>query len=178
MKTITQNEIINELYLALISPPRMVVVNYIEPQVNYGFDDKPNFTYCREHNIKCVDIGRRGGTFVVNKGDIGIGIVVKTLDNSKGFEIQDKFIEYLKSKGFNVVLNNNDILIDGYKCFAWSSHYYKEYDALFISMHFTMSVNIDLIKEICTKPMNKVPKGFLDFGITREEILEFIEGVI
>ena len=178
MKVITQNEIPHELHEALTTPPRQVIVNYTDAQVNYGFDEKPNFDYCRQHNIDCVDIGRRGGAFVVNKGDIGIGIVVKTLDNSKALDIEEKFVQHLKEKGFNVTQDSNDVLIDGYKVFAWASHYYKEYDALFMSIHFTMSVDVELIQKICTKPMNKVPKGLSDFGLTREDILSFIERTV
>ena len=178
MRIVTQKDLINELHLGLLNPPRLSIVDYTDIQVNYGFDAKPNFDYCQKYNIDCVDIGRRGGAFVVNKGDIGIGIVVKTLDNSKALDIEEKFVQYLKEKGFNVTQDSNDVLIDGYKVFAWASHYYQEYDALFITVHFTMSVNIELIKQICTKPMTKVPKGLPDFGLTREDIFKFIEGVV
>ena len=172
---VTQNEIVSELQAGLKNPNRTAIVMYEETQVNYGFDAKPNFEYCKEHNIECVDIGRRGGAFVVNKGDIGLGYVGYGLDNTVGELISRKFTEHLKDKGLNAEERDNDILIDGYKVFGWASNYYKEYDAIYITCHFTISVDLELIQKICTKPMNKTPKGLSEFGISREEIIEFIE---
>ena len=177
MKIITQDEILNELESGLKEQSRSVIVEYISPQVNYGFDDKPNFQYCENNNITCVNIGRRGGTFVINKGDVGFGNVSKGLDNTVGERIYETFVAYLRNKGFNASQNSNDILIDGYKVFGWASHYYKDFDATYITVHFTMSVDLELIRNICTKPMNKVPKGLVEFGITREEVIEFLKSL-
>ena len=175
MNYVTQNDLISELQAGLKKQPRTALVNYTERQVNYGFAEKPNFEYCAKHNIPCVDMGRMGGAFVINKGDIGLGHIAKGLDNSVGFDIYYKFTEYLKQKGLNAESKDNDILIDGYKVFGWASYHYQNADATFITCHFTMSVDLDLINAICTKPMNKVPKGLSDFGITREEVIQFLE---
>ena len=175
IKTITQNEVLYELRDGLQKQSKMVIVEYDNMQVNYGFDAKPNFEYCQAHNIPCVDIGRRGGAFVVNKGDIGFGYITAGLDNTVGELLYNKFAEYLKTKGLNAETKDNDVLIDGYKVFGWASNYYKEYDAIYITCHFTMSVDLELIRNVCTKPINKTPKGLSEFGISREEIIEFIE---
>lgn len=174
MKIITQNEVLEELRDGLINQSKCVIVEYTNNQVNYGFDAKPNFEYCQAHNIPCVDIGRRGGAFVVNKGDIGFGYITNGLDNTIGELLYNKFAEYLRAKGLNAEAKDNDVLIDGYKVFGWASNYYKEYDAIYITCHFTISVDLELIKNVCTKPMNKIPKGLSDFGISREEVKEFI----
>lgn len=178
MRIVTQDDLVSELQAGLRNPNRISLVDYTKNQVNYGFDAKPNFEYCWKHNIDCVDIGRRGGAFVVNKGDWGIGYVGKGLDNSIGEYVYKSFERYLKDKGLNAEAVDNDILIDGYKVFGWASHYYKDYDAIFITMHFTMSVDIELIKNICTKPMSKTPKGLQEFGFTRQDIKDFIENTI
>ena len=34
----------------------------------------------------------------------------------------------------------------------------------------SMNVNLDHIKAICKKPMEKVPKGLSEYGITTEEV--------
>ena len=174
MRIITQNDINKELLKGLQNPPRRAIVDYINNQVNYGYDEKPNFEYCKNNNIDCVDIGRRGGAFVVNKGDVGVGLIVPNLDNTEGELIYHKFVEYLKNKWLNAEAVSNDILIDGYKVFGWSSNYYSQYNATFISIHFTMSANLELIKKVCIKPMNKVPKGLSEFGVTRNEVLQFL----
>lgn len=178
MKIITQNEVLEELKDGLKKQTKCVIVEYTENQVNYGFDDTPNFEYCKQNNIECVNIGRRGGTFVVNNGDIGFGYITKGLDNTIGELIYNDFANYLRAKGLNVKKVANDILVDGYKVFGWASHYYKDFDAIYITAHFTLSVNLELINNICTKPMNKIPKGLLDFGVTREEIKHFIISVL
>jgi lipoate-protein ligase A len=177
MKIITQNQVLKELEDGLRTQSRCVIVEYTNNQVNYGFDDKPNFEYCRRYDIACVDIGRRGGTFVVNKGDIGFGYITKGLDNTVGNLLYNKFAEYLKSRGLNAETKNNDVLVDGYKVFGWASHYYKEYDAIYITAHFTLTVDVELIKNVCTKPMNKVPRGLTDFGIMREDIIDFLNSL-
>lgn len=174
MKIITQNAVLEELKDGLQKQTKCVIVEYTTNQVNYGFDDKPNFEYCEQNNIACVNIGRRGGTFVVNKGDIGFGYITKGIDNTVGELIYNKFAEYLTNKNLDVEKKGNDILVNGYKVFGWASNYYQEYDAIYITAHFTLSVDIDLINNVCTKPMNKVPKGLNDFGISQEEILEFL----
>ena len=178
MKTITQNEILYELQDGLKTQSKCVIVEYTENQVNYGFDDQPNFQYCEQNNIECVNIGRRGGTFVVNKGDIGFGYITKGLNNTMGELLYNEFAKYLKAKGLNVEQVSNDILVDRYKVFGWASNYYKDFDAIYITAHFTLSVNIELINNICAKPMNKVPKGLGEYGITANEVKEFINAFV
>lgn len=178
MNIITEKEIISELKAGLQNPNRTALVLYENTQINYGFDDKPNFEYCKQHNLAFVDIGRRGGAFVVNAGDVGLGHVAKGLNNDFGELLYSAFLKFLLSKGLNAIATENDILINGYKVFGWASHYYKDYDATFITIHFSMSVDLDMIKSVCIKPMHKVPKGLNDFGIYREDIIQLIENVV
>lgn len=175
MKIINQNQVLGELADGLKTQSRCVIVKYTQPQVNYGFDDKPNFKYCDEANIPCVDIGRRGGTFVVNKDDLGFGFITKGVDNRIGELLYNEFFEFLKSRGLNVEQISNDILVDGYKVFGWASHYYQEFGAIYITSHITLSVDVELIKKVCIKPMVKVPKGLNDFGVQQKEVIEFLE---
>lgn len=175
MKTITQNEILKELDDGLQNQSTCVIVEYTADQVNYGFDDKPNFDYCDKHNIPCIDIGRRGGTFVINKGDIGFGFIEKGCTNRMGEIVYNRFAQYLLSRGLNVSQCSNDVLVDGYKVFGWASHYYREFDAIYITIHFTLSVSIELIENICTKKINKIPKGLNDFGVTKQDVIDFLK---
>lgn len=177
MKIITENEIQNELNIKLKQQSGFDVVLYENNIVNYGFDDEPNFDYCKANNIPCICIGRNGGTFYINAGDIAVGYVAKGLDNSFGLYLNDKFVKYLKSKKLNAVLDNNDILINGYKVFGWSSHYFTEFDATLIVCHFTMSVDLERIKNICKKSMIKIPKGLTEYKIKTDDILNFIKNI-
>lgn len=178
MKVITQNEVLEELKDGLQKQTKCVIVEYTADQVNYGFDDTPNFEYCKDNHIECVNIGRRGGTFVVNKGDIGFGYITKGLDNRVGELMYNEFADYLMGKGLNINQVSNDILVDGYKVFGWASNYYKDFDAIYITAHFTLSVNLELINNICKKPMQKEPKGLSEFGINPNEIKDFIRSTM
>ena len=149
MKTITQNQVLKELEDGLKTQSRCVIVEYTADQVNYGFDAKPNFEYCQKHDIPCVNIGRRGGAFVVNKGDLGFGYIEQGCNNKIGEAIYDRFVQFLLNKGLNATQCSNDVLINGYKVFGWASHYYKDFDAIYITAHFTLSVDVELIKNVC-----------------------------
>ena len=177
MKTITQNQVLKELEDGLKTQSRCVIVEYTADQVNYGFDAKPNFEYCQKHDIPCVNIGRRGGAFVVNKGDIGFGYIEQGCNNKIGEAIYDRFVQFFLNKGLNATQCSNDVLINGYKVFGWASHYYKDFDAIYITAHFTLSVDVELIKNVCTKEMNKVPKGLNDFGIIKQDVISFLEQI-
>lgn len=38
-------------------------------------------------------------------------------------------------------------------------------------------MGIELIKNVYTKPMNKVPRGLTDFGIMRDDIIDFLNSL-
>lgn len=174
MKIIKMQDMLYEIKEGLKNKYTACLVKYDKQCVNYGFDDKPNFDYCTKNNIECLDIGRRGGTFAINKGDIALGYITESCDNTLGELVYNKFAQYLKDKGLDAVAVSNDILIDGYKVLGWASNYYENYNAIFITLHFTMSVDLEFIKNVCTKSMNKVPKGLSEFGITEDEVINFI----
>lgn len=108
-----------------------------------------------------------GGTIVGNKGDIAFAHFSHH-DNGWMENFIEHFLDWLKGKGLNAVYESNDILVDGYKvCGMCVTRYGRiDYTAGFISMN----VNLDHIKAICKKPMNKVPKGLSEYGITTEEV--------
>ena len=175
MIIVTQNEINNEIAKGLINPNRFVLVDYSNTQVNYGLGEKPNFDYCDKNNIPCVDIGRRGGAFAINKGDLGFGCAVPTLNNDIGERMTKSLLEFLIDKGLNAEIHENDVLVDGFKVYGWASNYYKEYDVLVVMCHFSISVDLEMIKGACLKTMNKVPKGLSEFGIGREDVSNIIK---
>jgi lipoate-protein ligase A len=84
-----------------------------------------------------------------------------------------KIVELAVLKGYNAVIEKNDLLIEGYKTASYS--YRPVLGGTYVAMHLSMSVNIDLIKNVCKKPMVKVPKGLNDFDIVEEDILKIIE---
>lgn len=108
-----------------------------------------------------------GGTIVGNKGDIAFAHFSHP-DNGWHNKFIAYFLDWLKRKGLNAEYVSNDIVIDGYKvCGMCVTRYGRiDYTAGFISVN----TNLEHIKQICKKPMVKVPKGLSEYGITTEEV--------
>ena len=44
----------------------------------------------------------------------------------------------------------------------------------FYGAHISFSVDLEQIESVCTKPMEKIPAGLNEFGVTREEVEEWL----
>ena len=157
----------------IIKEQRECVV-YGVPYNNYVFvgrntEDQYNKEYCEQHNIELLQFPNQGGVIVLSSGDFDIGHFSKDHDTGFNFKFAEVFINYLKNKGINASLEGNDILIDNkYKCGSFSSRIYGE--ILYSAFHISIGMNLDLISNICTKPMVKIPKGLREYGIDTEEV--------
>lgn len=122
---------------------------------------------CNALGYEVVETYNNGSTVVHSKGDILFGHFYEP-DN----DWKDKFVAYLvdwlKSKGLNAEYVKNDVLVDGYKVCGMAITRYGRID--YTGGFISMNVNLDHIKAICKKPMEKVPKGLSDYGITTEEV--------
>lgn len=133
---------------------------------------------CEKLGYDVVESYNNGGTILANKGDI----IFSHLDEPENGWLNSfiaHFVGWLKAKGLNTVYENNDILVDGYKVCGTCITRYGRID--FSSAYIGINTNLDHIKAICKKPMNKVPKGLSEYGITTEEVeqmfLEFCKEV-
>lgn len=114
-----------------------------------------------------------GGSLVVSQGDIEIGILVpESLGNETLIQFVNLLMSFLQDKGLSAEFNGNDILIDGYKV-AGTAQITRNSFA-YVACHISLNPNIELIQQICTKKMEKTPKGLSEFGLTTEEITEFL----
>ena len=131
---------------------------------------------CTEYGYGVYESFNNGGTILASIGDIMFSHVGE-IENKWIFRFADYFIEWLKAKGLNAVYEDNDILIDGYKVCGLCITRYGRID--FSSGFIGINTNLEHIKQICRKPMKKVPKGLSEYGITSEEIermfLDFCE---
>lgn len=143
-------------YLTVESP---VVGVYRKAQV----DEKT----CNALGYEVVETYNNGSTVVHSKGDILFGHFAE-IENDWYNRFVDYFVNWLKAKGLNADFVSNDIVVDGYKiCGMCTTRYGRiDYTGGFISM----SVNLDHIKAICKKPMEKVPKGLSEYSITTQEV--------
>ena len=133
---------------------------------------------CDVLGYEIVESYNNGGTILATKGDI----IFSHLDEPNNgwlFKFVEYFVDWLKSKGLNATFEDNDVLVDGYKVCGICITRYGRID--FSSAILTVNLNLEHVRQICKKPMKKVPKGLSYYGITTKEVeqmfLEFCNEV-
>lgn len=135
--------------------------------------DGINEDACEELGYTVLDTRHTGGVVVVNEGDMSV-IQFGEIGNDWMRRFADYLIERYKEKGLDATFDGNDVLIDGYKISGLSATPYGHIQ--YSTIHIGINTNLDHIKAICKKPMNKVTKGLSEYGITTDEIEEmFLE---
>ena len=147
-----------------------------EKSVFVNAPDTINEDVCTEHSYTILDTRHTGGVVVVNEGDISV-IHFGEIGNNWMHQFALYLIEWYKSKGLNATYEDNDVMIDGYKISGLSATPYDHIQ--YSTIHIGVNTNLRHIKDICKKPMIKIPKGLSEYGITTEEVeqvfLEFCE---
>lgn len=122
---------------------------------------------CDELGYEIVESYNNAGTIVSNSGDVLIGHFAQP-ENGWYDRFITHFLEWLKSKGLNAEFVSNDIVVDGYKVCGMCITRYGRID--YTGGIISMNVKLDHIRQICRKPMMKVPKGLSEYGITTAEV--------
>lgn len=141
--------------------------------VNYGNSEDINKEYCDINNIPYFYIDRVGGTIVLFQGNV-VGDAIYAIESA---DIVSDFIKeftaYLTGFGLSSNFDGNDILVDNKKIVGLV---YKPIIKNYYYFGVSISINADinLIKNICTKPMKKIPGALSDYGITTDEVMEFV----
>ena len=122
---------------------------------------------CKSLGYDIYEAYYNGGTLVANAGDLAFAHFY-SVDNEWRERFVRYFINWLVGRGLNAEYDRNDILVDGYKvCATCVTRYGRiDYTTIFVGM----STNLEHIKQICKKRMEKVPKGLSEYGITSEEV--------
>lgn len=126
-----------------------------------------NEDVCIEEGYTVLDTKHTGGVVVVSKGDMSV-VHFGEIGNKYLEDFAMYLIERYKERGLNATYEDNDVLIDGYKISGLSSTPYGHIQ--YSTIHVGINTNLDHIKQICRKPMKKVPKGLSEYGITSEEV--------
>ena len=138
--------------------------------------DSVNEDACAEHGYMVLETMHSGGAVVVSEGDVSV-IHFGSLINDWMLKFAQYLIDQYKAKGLNATYEGNDVLIDGYKISGLSFSRYNRIK--YSTIHIGINTDLDHVKAICKKPMEKVPKGLSDYGITTEEVvqmfLDFLE---
>ena len=174
MKTLRQ--LINDHASGIVS------VYTTETCVHHGQDPSKflDVQLCKELNIPIYDYDSYGGNIIATEGDYSIALLIPSfIDISAQF-----FLEHIKiilEKYFtNVIIQDNDIILDGNKVVGVTSFGNDEF--FFVIAHFSMSSKEDLIYELCGEPVsNKIP-GYIDTDVLSteqlmEDILSWLQGL-
>ena len=155
----------------------LVVFRPTELCVMITVSDTGNKEFMESNGIKAYRMGTGGGCIVAFPDNLEIGLFTKNLESTFLERATEKVVDFLKGKGLNIILDNNDVLVDGtYKVFSTSKMTYNE-TLLLGAIHVSINCDAELVDKICTKPMKKIPKGLSEYGITSDEMLDLIVGV-
>lgn len=148
-----------------------------QPLVFKSKQGEINQDYCNEHGINICQSFNMGGIIVANAGDVDMAIL-----KEEGWDVGEKVLaavkEAFKDRIPNLSIDSNDLLSEGkYKIMSYASINANN-KLIYTCFHISFNPDIEAIKNICVKPMNKIPKGFNAFDITREEILVFLEKLL
>ena len=145
--------------------------------IAYGIQDSPvvlthrktqvDEEVCKELGYAVYEAFNNGGTILTEEGDVELGHWYSP-ENGWRDRFVSYFVDWLKSKDLNAVYEDNDVLVDGYKVCGTCITRYGRID--YTGIHIGINTNLDHIKAICRKPMQKVPKGLSEYGITSEEV--------
>ena len=175
MKILEFKQYIKELPSLLKNKNDKVLVLSDKTYILNGLYPSCNYDYCKKHNLEILETQHFGGTIVNGNNDVCIGLYndCNDLDIQVGYVFMRKIISFLKSKGLDIVEDENDVIIDGYKTASWMS---TDIDGcMYTAIHIPFNLDMDLIKNVCTKEMVKVPKGLDEFGIDRNEMIEYLK---
>ena len=118
-----------------------------------------------------------GGSIVCFPGDLSLCMIWR-----QGCDPADRWMRIcarlLEERGAAVTFDHNDVLADGRKVASWANAGLPDGWMQTVA-HFSVNVDLGLIRKLCTKPMIKTPGALSEYGITAEmlwgEIRELIE---
>ena len=162
------DDILKYIHEGIISKKQSILFNIPTKVGIYTGSDNFNEIYCKKNNISILHLGYQGGTIVFSESDLGIALFLN--DEIDASILRDKLSEYI-SKNFKTNnIDKTDILINGYKVAGITPM--KKGNKFIYLFQISYSVNLDLIKNICTKEMKKTPKGLNNYGVlTRSDLI-------
>lgn len=145
---------------------------YYSPNQTTAFVGFRNFVdkdKTQEYGVKVVELNNEGGVIISDKGSLIIGAF---FDEANDFQktLAIRICEKIIKNGYKAEIIGNDIIVeDEFKVASFSSRRFGK--TLFGSFQISFTVNMELIKALCTKPMRKIPRGLNYYNIYFDEIL-------
>lgn len=157
-----------DVMLKLISSkkPGVLLMN-TDITVVYHGSEEFNREYCEEHNIPVVDYHTNGGTLIASDGELSIGVCTPNSTGVSADWMLFKFRDILSKYMDNVVVDNNDIMVDGKK--VCGSTTYSDAETFAFIIQFSFDDKSELISAICPPPKTGKIPGFIT-KMTREQL--------
>jgi len=177
MEKLTLKEFVEQLD-TFLSPdkPREIYIQYEQTEINYGIENDCDLEWCKEHNIPAYFIGREDGCCVNAAGNINILDVRHQPSTWYCTVLMNSLVQFLKTKGLNAVLEGNDMMLDGYKVASITAiNLAPTYEWQYTGMQISVNQDLYVMEHACKNPTKKTPKGLSEWGITTEDILEWVE---
>ena len=140
--------------------------------LHYGEDEGFDVDKAVEMGIKCYNLKKKGGAMVTSPGDLVYCFTTKKEVSSFNAELRNLLAKKLTHKGINIEQIKNDLLVNDKKCFGFMHQ--KIGKLHFYGGHISIDCNLELIKELCTKEMVKIPGGLGEYNITTEEVVDWL----
>lgn len=131
---------------------------------------------CEEAGILLFHAHHLGGSTVVFPGDLSV-MEVRRGSSRFGEECLQAVCRYLRDKkGLPACIDGNDLMLwdnDTKTALKVGSHGSNWVGELTESVvHFSINMDVELVRAICTKPMVKTPGALSKYGVTAEELWE------
>lgn len=152
-----------------------VVLPIDELSVQYGDQNDFNKEYCDENNILYRYERRQGGCMVLFPNNILIFDIRPVEEYQITTSFETDFVSFLQNKHLNADIDKNDILIDNKKIMGQVAFPLPSpcEGLLYLGAQISINSDSELINQICTKPMKKIPGALSDYGITTEEVMQW-----
>ena len=149
-----------------------------EPFVIVGNSLGSNEEVAKQLNMPIAHMGNEGSTIISDVGDVDIGLLTY---GYVGNDIRDELINAISNKIYNkykieMNIDGNDHMIENKKVIGHGSRMYG--DILYTAIHISINTNLGLIRQICTKQMNKTPGQLSDYGITTVFVVNTLKRII
>lgn len=145
----------------------LVLLFSSELAVVYGYPQYIDVNACVRNGAFLYQAWHLGGAIVCFPGDLSI-MELKNGGSNFGCESISAVRDMLVSRKISARIDGNDLMVNGRKCGSWARTSDRGYTQTVV--HFSINSDVAIIRELCTKPMAKIPGALSDYGITAEDI--------
>lgn len=171
IKTLT-----TELEKAVQSEQYGIYISTTDGPYAFHGSDAIDYELCKQLGVCVAEVFHQGGTIIGDIEDLGIEIVAPISIGLESHQILNKFYELISRYEDNVIIDGNDILVNGEKVLG---SMVRNVGNVFVwAAQISFGEHNELIEKICRKKSKKKP-GRLRKGFNRDtlekEVLRWLQ---